>query len=218
MTFTPNDILEREFRIRFRGYDPAEVDGFLEGIAETLAAVVKENNALKGQLAVCKTQVDELKGREAEFRDALTSAHRLVEEMKTQAAREAEILVERARLDAERIVADAHQEAVQLEERVHGLQRFQREAIIRIRSTLEGYLRILDGDSLPPEELARVLQQTATEVRAVQNDGPQGAIEGGDPTVCMEGSPARDPGGSSGPEAGGPILDFDPNKLWPSDS
>ena len=168
MSLSPNEILEKEFRSRFRGYDPEEVDSFLEEVSEIMTSLIKEKNALKDQLIAYKGQLADMKKREEEFREALTSAHKLSEKMKSQAEKDAELMHERAKLDAERIVADAHQEAVQLEERIMGLRRIQRETAYKIRSVLESYLRVIDEEALPPEEVDQAINLAASEMRAIQ--------------------------------------------------
>ncbi len=168
MSLSPNEILEKEFRARFRGYDPEEVNSFLEEVSEIMTSLIKEKNAMKDQLIAYKSQLAEMKKREEEFREALTSAHKLSEKMKSQAEKDVELMHERAKLDAERIVADAHQEAVQLEERIMGLRRIQRETAYKIRSVLEGYLRVIDEEALPPEEVDQAINLAASEMRAIQ--------------------------------------------------
>jgi cell division initiation protein len=168
MSLSPNEIIEKEFRARFRGYDPEEVDSFLEEVSEIMTSLIKEKNALKDQVIAYKAQLADLKNREEEFREALTSAHKLSENMKSQAEKDAELVLERAKLDAERIVADAHQEAVQLEERIMGLRRIQRETAYKIRSVLESYLRVIDEEALPPEEVDQAINLAASEMRAIQ--------------------------------------------------
>jgi cell division initiation protein len=168
MSLTPNEILEKEFRARFRGYDPEEVDSFLEEVSHIMTSLIKEKNAMKDQLIVYKAQLTDLEKREEEFREALTSAYKLSEKMKSQAEKDAELMHERAKLDAERIVADAHQEAVQLEERIMGLRRIQRETAYKIRSVLESYLRVIDEEALPPEEVDQAINLAASEMRAIQ--------------------------------------------------
>ncbi len=172
MSLTPNEILDQEFARSFRGYNREEVDAFLEEVSKALSEVIKERNALKDELSACKAQVEELKKKEEQMREALVTAKQVCDEMKKQARKEAELIVEQAKVDAERIVADAHQEAVQLEARIRELRMLQRDATHRIRSTMEGYLRILDEDVLPPEGFDRFLEDTATEVRALQSPEP----------------------------------------------
>jgi cell division initiation protein len=168
MSLTPNEILEKEFRARFRGYDTKEVDSFLEEISQIMTSLIKEKNDLKDQLVAYKTKLADLRRKEEEFREALTSAHKLSEKIKSQAEKDAELVLERARIDAERIVAYAHQEAVQLEERIIGLRRIQRETAYKMRSTLENCLRVVDEETLPPEEVEQAINLAASEMRAIR--------------------------------------------------
>lgn len=41
-TYTPKDILQQEFKTKMRGYDPVEVDEFLDGIIKDYEAYNKE--------------------------------------------------------------------------------------------------------------------------------------------------------------------------------
>lgn len=171
MSLTPNDILEKRFSVSFRGYSRDEVDKFLEFVAESLTSAIKELNALKDQSTGLRVKLDSLQEREEEFRKALTTAHTFAEEMKQQAKKDSELMLERATMDAERIISDAHQEAIQLEENIRGLRRIQREAVFKIRSSIEGYLHLLDDAMLPPEELDNLLSAAANDMRAIQGRG-----------------------------------------------
>lgn len=188
MSLSPNEIIEKEFRVKFRGYDPKEVDSFLEEVSEIMTSLIKEKNTLKDQLIAYEAQLADLKKREEEFREALTSAHKLSEKMKSQAEKDVDLMIERAKLDADRIVADAHQEAVQLEERIMGLRRIQRETAYKIRSVLEGYLRVIDEEALPPEEVDQAINLAATEIRVIQeipddlSEGTNDIINNGEKT------------------------------------
>lgn len=224
MPLTPNAILEQKFSTRFRGYDPDEVDPFLEEVAAALVEAVRENNALKDRLSDCEAQLATLKDKEREFREALTSAHRLAEDMKAQAEREGQLIVERAKIDAERIVADGHQEAIQLEERIRGLRRLQRESVLRTRSGLEHYLRLLEDEELPSEEFEQALEAVASEARALQ--GPHlpllGAKSEAEADVSNESvgesrkSEVASKDGKGERPSFGPALDIDAEKIWPT--
>ena len=171
MSLTPNDILEKKFSLSLRGYNRDEVDKFLEFVAESLTSAIRELNAVKDHTAGLRAKLDSLQEREEEFRKALTTAHTFAEEMKLQAKKDSDLMLERARMDAERIITDAHQEAIQLEDNIRGLRRIQREAVFKIRSSIEGYLHLLDDAMLPPEELDNLLSAAASDMRAIQGRG-----------------------------------------------
>ncbi len=226
MSITPNEIIEKEFSVKFRGYDRDEVSGFLEEVANYLASVIRERNELKDRVMSLKKQVAFLKQQEAEFRRALTAAHKAAEDMKAGAKKEAELIIERAKLDGERIVQDAHQEAIELEDRIRRLRMLQRETVFKMRSSFEGFLRILDEEmALPPEDVDETLKIAAQEVRAIQEDDavPKEAEETPQEEAA---SPSED---NDIKEIEKELSDvdkmeklkkefgFEPSKLWPSD-
>ncbi len=226
MSITPNEIIEKEFSVKFRGYDRDEVSGFLEEVANYLASVIRERNELKDRVMSLKKQVAFLKQQEAEFRRALTAAHKAAEDMKAGAKKEADLIIERAKLDGERIVQDAHQEAIELEDRIRRLRMLQRETVFKMRSSFEGFLRILDEEmALPPEDVDETLKIAAQEVRAIQEDDavPKEAEETPQEEAA---SPTED---NDIKEIEKELSDvdkmeklkkefgFEPSKLWPSD-
>ena len=229
MAITPNEILEREFSVRFRGYDRQEVSGFLEEVANYLAAVTRERNELRDKILLYKKQISILKQQESEFRKALTTAHHMAEEMKVNAEKEAEIVIERARVDADRIVEDAHQEAIQLEDRIRKLRMLQRESVHKMRASFEGFIRILDDEMvLPPEGMDDAMRLTADQIRAIQDEEKE--PRSFSPKVQKE--PSADRGEQveeekkAEPSAGREIeateitdeeFSFEPGKLWPKD-
>ncbi len=46
MEITPQDIIDKEFKVKFRGFDMAEVDTFLEEVAEKFFKLMEENTLL----------------------------------------------------------------------------------------------------------------------------------------------------------------------------
>ena len=52
MRLTAADIRQQQFAVKLiRGFDPQEVDAFLEEIADDFEELARENNLLKEQLA-----------------------------------------------------------------------------------------------------------------------------------------------------------------------
>ncbi|MCL0311718.1 cell division regulator GpsB [Apilactobacillus sp. TMW 2.2459] len=64
MQFNPTDILQKEFKQKMRGYDPAEVDSFLDNIIKdyenfdnVLQNLKNENNQLKSRITDLNNQL-----------------------------------------------------------------------------------------------------------------------------------------------------------------
>ena len=57
MRMTATDIRQQQFAVRlFRGFDPQEVDAFLEEMADDLDELTRENALLKEQLVQVEEQ------------------------------------------------------------------------------------------------------------------------------------------------------------------
>lgn len=109
---TPLDVRNKrgDFKKLMRGYDPAEVDVFLELVAERLEALVRENLQLKERAHTLQEQVNTQAGREQAVQDALVTAQELRADMRTQSQREADHTVKEAEVEARRLVAEADAE------------------------------------------------------------------------------------------------------------
>ncbi len=173
---TPKDILDKEFNTKFRGYDPDEVDSFLEEIANAFTTTIKELNQLKDRLVQCENELKELKEKQAEVQQAIISANKLAEEMKSQAQKEAQLLIDQAKVDAERIIADAHQEAIQLEGQIRNLRRYYRETFFRIKKSLEYYLNLMDEESILEEDFEKMLDKVAHQTKEI-NISPEEVLK-----------------------------------------
>ncbi len=58
MKITPQDIIDRDFRVKFRGFDMAEVDAFLEEVAENLFRLTEENTQLHEKVAALQEELE----------------------------------------------------------------------------------------------------------------------------------------------------------------
>jgi len=58
MKITPQDIIEKEFRVKFRGFDMAEVDTFLEEVAENFLKLTEENIRLSEKVLALQEDME----------------------------------------------------------------------------------------------------------------------------------------------------------------
>ena len=123
---TPLDVRRKrgDFRKAMRGYEPQEVDTFLDLVAERLEELVKETMMLRERTALLQVQVDAQFGREKAVQDALVTAQSLRGQISEQARREADISRREAEMEATRIMADAER---RLEERKGALDELERK-------------------------------------------------------------------------------------------
>ena len=110
---TPLDVRNKrgDFKKVMRGYDPQEVDVFLEIVAERLEALTRENMALKERTGSLQTQVNSQTDREQAVQAALVTAQELRADIRAQAQREAENIVKSAETEGRRLNAEAEADA-----------------------------------------------------------------------------------------------------------
>jgi cell division initiation protein len=147
MRISPLDVRQQQFTVRmFRGFDPQEVDAFLEDVAEDYESVLKENALLKEQLEALEERVRGMVEREKTLHETLITAQRLTEEMKDAARRDAALHVRDAELRGEKVLEAVRAEEARIRGDITALRRSRRQLIEQLRGTIETYHRMVMSD------------------------------------------------------------------------
>lgn len=147
MRITPLDIQQKQFPMRFRGFDVEEVYAFLEVIREEMEDILRENAFLKEQLYRAENQIKEYRDMETTLRETLMTAQQMVEEYKTNARKEAELLIKEAELKADIILKEAQEKVVKIHEDIVDLKGIRRHFKEEVRRLVESHLRMIEFDS-----------------------------------------------------------------------
>ncbi len=159
VALTPSDICNREFRRAVvRGYAPGDVDRFLEQVADTLESLVNHVRALRERVEEQKGQIEEYRQMEATLRSALVSSQKFGEDVVESARRQADALLEEARLkgvealhQAEKIPEQLKQDIGRLEQQRDQLRQELLEVLDFHKSLIEQRLPAWDKPSSPKE-------------------------------------------------------------------
>lgn len=154
---TPLEVRKKkgDFRRVMRGYDAVAVDDFLDQVVERMEALVRENAALVARVEGMSNAIAEYRERERAMNDALVSAQQLREDMREQAAREAELVMREARAAGERIVAESRRQASAAAESLRRLQA-QRVRFLRLfRALVERQLQEIEQEEERGAAVAR---------------------------------------------------------------
>ena len=136
---TPLDVRKKraDFSKGLRGYDPQEVDLFLEAVADRMEVLVKENLAFREKIHRLGENVVVLEGREKAVQEALVTAQELRRDVKKQASREAKLLEREARRRVEGMLAESGKRLTEHRAALQELER-QRERFLKgFRTLLE---------------------------------------------------------------------------------
>lgn len=144
VNLTPLDIQQQRFKTRFRGFDIQEVDMFLDQMADAFESLLKKNENLKEEFRRLQLEIQGYKNREDAFKRALLNSQRVIEQMKENAQKSAELIVAEAEVKAEKILNKAHNRLAQLHEDIAELKRQRMQIEVQIGSVIEAHSKLLE--------------------------------------------------------------------------
>jgi cell division initiation protein len=143
MKLTPLDIRQAVFGSSLRGYDRKEVDLFMEALAQEFESMIRENTELRERLVAVEGSLNELKKKEGALTNTLISAQKAIDEMKSTAQKEGELIVKEAELRAEELARSASSEVSRLQREIFDLRRQRDQFIEKLRAYIQGFERAL---------------------------------------------------------------------------
>lgn len=144
MKLTPLDIQQQQFKTKFRGFDVREVDAFLEQMSGAFEKALSENESLHKEIRRLKLESQGYKEREETFKRAMLNSQKVLEQMKKNAQKSAELVVAEAEVKAEKILNRAQNRLAQLHEDIAELKRQRMQIEVQIRSIIEGHAKLLE--------------------------------------------------------------------------
>jgi cell division initiation protein len=115
VNLTPSDVQRQTFGRRFRGFDPDEVRAFLAAVAEDMAALQRDKEAIEQQLRHLELIVNEHRERESILKNTLLTAQKASEDIRESAHREAATVVKQAELQGDRLLELAQNRSHEVE-------------------------------------------------------------------------------------------------------
>lgn len=146
MRITPLDIQQKQFPMKFRGFDVEEVYAFLEVIREEMEELLRENASLKEAVQRAENQIREFRDMESTLRETLMTAQQMVEEYKTNARKEAELLVRESELKADSMLKEAQEKVIKIHEDIVDLKGIRRHFKEELKRLIENHLKMLEFD------------------------------------------------------------------------
>lgn len=106
MRLSPLDIQHMEFERGVSGYRRTQVRAFLERVAAEREELLKEVQALRDEVEEQERRIESLESAETDLRQAVIAAERIGNQMKDNARREAELILEGAEAERKSVEAD----------------------------------------------------------------------------------------------------------------
>ena len=146
MRISPLEIQQKQFKMKFRGFDVEEVFGFLEIVREEMEDLIRENANLKENIQRAENQVREFRDMETTLRETLLTAQQMVEDYKTNSRKEAELLIKEAETRADALIREAHEKVIKIHEDITDMKGIRRHFREELKRLIENHLKMLEFD------------------------------------------------------------------------
>lgn len=157
MPLTPLDIHNKEFSRRLRGYDEDEVNEFLDQVIKDYEALIRENKELQSQLAAQSEKLGHFANIEETLSKTIIVAQEAADEVKSNAKKEAQLIIREAEKNADRIINEALAKSRKIALEVEELKKQASIYRTRFKALIEAQMEMLNAenwDSLEPNGLS----------------------------------------------------------------
>jgi cell division initiation protein len=144
---TPLEIQKQVFARKLKGFDSNEVRAYLQMVAEEMEILLLSVDRLTRENAMLRDDLEDHNQRERILKDTLLSAQKVSEEVKSNARKEAELIVKDAELLSERLVSQAMTRVADLERAIQDLKIERRAARNKLQMTLDTISQLLMLDA-----------------------------------------------------------------------
>jgi cell division initiation protein len=146
MELTPLDIRNQKFGTKtLGGYDPEEVQTFLNQIAAAFETLMDERADLLKTINNDKKQVEEYRNIEKTLNDALLTMQRVLDEAKVRGNREADLIIAEAKTKAENEASAIRNQANELRLEIDRLKQMRLAYFARLRNLMRTQEDLLDS-------------------------------------------------------------------------
>lgn len=136
MSLTPVELRHLQLPRRPLGYRRAAVDQVLEDVRGSFEDVWRERADLRDEVERLEGEAARYKELDVLLRKSLVSAERTADELRAQAGKEADVIVEEARVRAREITAEAEAERERIRTEVRRLKSLEHEVRASYRAFL----------------------------------------------------------------------------------
>jgi cell division initiation protein len=146
MSLTPLDIHNKEFKRGFRGYDEDEVNEFLDLVIKEFEILIREKKELEEKIAQSSERLGHFTNIEESLSKTIIVAQETADEVKSNAKKEAQLIVKEAEKNADRIINEALAKSRNISMDVEELKKQASIYRARFRTLLEAQLEMLQHD------------------------------------------------------------------------
>ncbi len=147
MSLTPVEIRHVKLGRRLGGYDRPATDALLLRIAESFEDVWRERADLRDEIERLESELARFRELEVLLRNTLVSAERSADELRAQAHREADVILDEARVKARELGGSAENERERVRSDIRRLKAIETQMRAEYRAFLVTALDRLESDT-----------------------------------------------------------------------
>lgn len=146
MVLTPNEILNKEFNSKFRGYDSDQVNDYLDIIVADFEKMIAENNELKKDLAASKEKNEYFAQLQDSLNSSIVVAQEAADRLKQNARKEAELILFEAEREADRMINNASDTAKNIVTESDALRRSSKSYRTKLEQMIRQQLEVVTSE------------------------------------------------------------------------
>lgn len=143
MKITPLDIKKQEFKKVLRGYDPIEVDAFLDTLSNEFSEMLKQSKEVREQFIEMEVQLRDFKQKERDLQQILMQAQETSARSVDNARKEGELIIQEAELKASQIIDHARMDVMKAKEELSNLKAKKEVLVSRLKVLLNSELELI---------------------------------------------------------------------------
>lgn len=137
MNITSKDIRKRDFKKTLRGYDPNEVDAFLDTISSHFEKMMIENKNYQERIKALESDVEVYRENEQTLQKAIVKSQDLADEIVSNAKKKAELLNKEAELNVKNYKQSLEEEIIGKKQELEEIKLRNERLIEEVRNFIE---------------------------------------------------------------------------------
>jgi cell division initiation protein len=159
MKLTPLDIKKQEFKKVLRGYDPVEVDSFLDMMSNEFAELLRQTKEMSTQLVEFETQLRDYRQIEKTLQQTLMQAQEASGRAIENSRKEGQLIVQEAELKANQLLDRARIDLSKTKEEIATLRSKKESIVSRLKVLLNSEVELIKALEADDDELAKDLSR-----------------------------------------------------------
>jgi cell division initiation protein len=143
MKITPLEIKRQQFKKVLRGFDPVEVETFLDMLSNELEEQVRSTKDLRDRILELETQLSDYKNMEKTLQQTLMQAQEASGKSIENSRKEADLIMRDAELKAQQIIDKARNDFSRIKEEISTLKARKESVLSRLKILLSSELDLI---------------------------------------------------------------------------